>query len=99
MQKKTCKHGHVGLLEITHSISEKPVSSRSEEMITKNGKRVKELEKHKKITLSMKHVEKQSDFAWEIDCTTSSNEHVLATIGRTQTSLRVALVSEVPVEL
>ena len=27
----------------------------------------------------MKHVEKQSDFVWEIDCTTSSNEHVIAT--------------------
>ena len=78
-KKKKYKHCHVGLLEITPSISEKPACSRTEEeMINKITKRGKRLEKDKKIALSMEHVEKQPDFVWEIDCTTS-NEHVIAT--------------------
>ena len=51
MQKKTkCKHCHVGLLEITPSISEKPACSRTEEeMINKITKRGIRLEKDKKL--------------------------------------------------
>ena len=73
-KKTKFKHCHVGLLEITPSISEKPACSRTEEeMINKTTKRGKRLEKDKKNALSMEHVEKQPDFVWEIDCTTSSN--------------------------
>ena len=49
-KKTKFKHCHVGLLEITPSISEKPACSRTEEeMINKIIKRGKRLEKDKKL--------------------------------------------------
>ena len=81
-KKTKFKHCHVGLLEITPSISEKPACSRTEEeMINKITRRGKRLEKDKKNALSMEHVEKQPDFVWEIDARrpATSNEHVIAT--------------------
>ena len=38
-----------------------------------NSKTWEKVEKKYKIALLMEHVEKQPDFVWEIDCTTSSN--------------------------
>ena len=66
-KKKTkYKHCHVGLLEITPSISEKPACSRTEEeMINKITKRGKRLEKDKKLHYRWSMLRKSQISYWK----------------------------------
>ena len=67
-KKAKYKHGHVGLLEVTPSISEKPACSRTEEAVKKITKMCETLGKKIKNHIFDKKCREQSDSTFPLSC-------------------------------